>query len=178
MSHLFMLLFRNYGRSMFILYLCFIQQVKNIGTGTNFLALFCIPPFPHSVEDTLGGGGLSEHPLLIFGLISLIPLIPVTNINNFPTLCPLNFYLICVNIQFAIKYIHTPQVSSLPLNLVLTCKIVYPKSPQQGLSMSHCEAVLGFFLPKFEVASDNFFACQANPKKCWYSFPEESMCPG
>ena len=55
--------------------------------------------------------------------------------------------------------------------------MVCPKNPQQGLSMYHCEAVLGFSR-NFEVASNNFFSCQANPKKCMYSFPEESMCPG
>ena len=130
-----MFLFRNYGHWMFILYMCFIQQVKNIGTGTNLLALFCIPPFPHSVEDTLGRGWVIWASLINFWLNIPYPFNSsqwVTNINNFPTLCPLNFYLICVNIQFAIEYIHTPQVSSLPLKFVLTCKYRVSQKPPTG----------------------------------------------
>ena len=120
-----MLLFGNYVHSMIMLYMCFIQQVRNIGTGTN-LFFFAYHHFSIQLRTHCGGGGgggLSEHPLLIFGLISLIPFIPVTNIDNFPTLCPLNFYLICVNIQFAIKYIHSPHISSFPLKFVLKYRV-------------------------------------------------------
>ena len=136
---------------------------------------FAYHHFPIQLRTHWGGGDLSEHLLLIFGLISLTPLIPLTNINNFPTLCPLNFYLICVNIQFAIKYNHSPHISSFPLKFVLKYRV--SQKPPTGFVNVPLWGSTGD-LPKFWSSRWQLLLLPSQPQKCMYSLSEESMCPG